>query len=68
MRSVQDSGTMPLIAEIILGVSVGCVEIRQARPGKGNDSQQVQYKTTFTSKENLIIYSFQMIAKSFMRL
>ncbi|XP_060789726.1 kinesin-like protein KIF13B isoform X2 [Neoarius graeffei] len=40
VRSVQDSGTMPLIAEIILGVSIGCVEIRQARPAKGNDLQQ----------------------------
>ncbi|KAM7423661.1 hypothetical protein PAMA_000154 [Pampus argenteus] len=28
VRSVQDSGTMPLIAEIVLAVSVGCVEIR----------------------------------------
>ncbi|XP_053488185.1 kinesin-like protein KIF13B isoform X2 [Ictalurus furcatus] len=42
VRSVQDSGTMPLIAEIILGVSIGCVEIRQARPAKGNDSQQLE--------------------------
>ncbi|KAF5898706.1 kinesin-like protein KIF13B isoform X2, partial [Clarias magur] len=42
VRSVQDSGTMPLIAEIILGVSIGCVEIRQTRPGKGNDSQQLE--------------------------
>ncbi|XP_049319815.1 kinesin-like protein KIF13B isoform X3 [Astyanax mexicanus] len=41
VRSVQDSGTMPLIAEIILGVSIGCVEIRQARPAKANDSQEV---------------------------
>ncbi|XP_058254155.1 kinesin-like protein KIF13B isoform X3 [Hemibagrus wyckioides] len=40
VRSVQDSGTMPLIAEIILGVSIGCVEIRQACPAKGNDSEQ----------------------------
>ncbi|KAI5610859.1 kinesin-like protein KIF13B isoform X4 [Silurus asotus] len=40
VRSVQDSGTMPLISEIILGVSAGCVEIRQARPVKGSDSQQ----------------------------
>ncbi|XP_034164184.2 kinesin-like protein KIF13B isoform X2 [Pangasianodon hypophthalmus] len=40
VRSVQDSGTMPLIAEIILGVSIGCVEIRQTRPAKGSDSQQ----------------------------
>ncbi|XP_066531682.1 kinesin-like protein KIF13B isoform X2 [Hoplias malabaricus] len=40
VRSVQDSGTMPLIAEIILGVSIGCVEIRQARPAKASDSQE----------------------------
>ncbi|XP_030624683.1 kinesin-like protein KIF13B isoform X2 [Chanos chanos] len=42
VRSVQDSGTMPLIAEIILAVSVGCVEIKQARPAKNNDSQPVE--------------------------
>ncbi|XP_062864132.1 kinesin-like protein KIF13B [Trichomycterus rosablanca] len=42
VRSVQDSGTMPLIAEIILGVSIGCVEIRQSRPAKGNDMQQLE--------------------------
>ncbi|KAL0969333.1 hypothetical protein UPYG_G00225690 [Umbra pygmaea] len=28
VRSVQDSGTMPLISEVILAMSVGCVEIR----------------------------------------
>uniref|UniRef100_A0A8B9LFN8 Kinesin family member 13Ba n=1 Tax=Astyanax mexicanus TaxID=7994 RepID=A0A8B9LFN8_ASTMX len=44
VRSVQDSGTMPLIAEIILGVSIGCVEIRQARPAKANDSQEVVHE------------------------
>uniref|UniRef100_A0A671L8F1 Kinesin-like protein KIF13B n=1 Tax=Sinocyclocheilus anshuiensis TaxID=1608454 RepID=A0A671L8F1_9TELE len=40
VRSVQDSGTMPLIAEIILGVSIGCVEIRQARLTKNNEPQE----------------------------
>lgn len=30
--SVQDSGTMPLISELILAVSVGCVEMRPASP------------------------------------
>ncbi|XP_013871024.1 kinesin-like protein KIF13B isoform X2 [Austrofundulus limnaeus] len=30
VRSVQDSGTMPLIAEVVLAVSVGCVETRQS--------------------------------------
>uniref|UniRef100_A0A8C9SWK0 Kinesin family member 13B n=1 Tax=Scleropages formosus TaxID=113540 RepID=A0A8C9SWK0_SCLFO len=37
VRSVHDSGTMPLIAESVLSVSVGCVEIRQACPSRPND-------------------------------
>lgn len=41
VRSVQDSGTMPLISEIILGVSIGCVEIRQVRMTKNNEPQEV---------------------------
>uniref|UniRef100_A0A8C9WR85 Kinesin family member 13B n=1 Tax=Scleropages formosus TaxID=113540 RepID=A0A8C9WR85_SCLFO len=41
VRSVHDSGTMPLIAESVLSVSVGCVEIRQACPSRPSDSQQV---------------------------
>uniref|UniRef100_A0A8C1DA67 Kinesin family member 13Ba n=1 Tax=Cyprinus carpio carpio TaxID=630221 RepID=A0A8C1DA67_CYPCA len=40
VRSVQDSGTMPLIAEIILGVSIGCVEIRQVRMAKNNEPEE----------------------------
>uniref|UniRef100_H3D2X5 Kinesin family member 13Ba n=1 Tax=Tetraodon nigroviridis TaxID=99883 RepID=H3D2X5_TETNG len=43
VRSVQDSGTMPLIAEIVLAVSVGCVEIRSsttAQDGCEMDSYQ----------------------------
>uniref|UniRef100_A0A8C9UY94 Kinesin family member 13B n=1 Tax=Scleropages formosus TaxID=113540 RepID=A0A8C9UY94_SCLFO len=42
VRSVHDSGTMPLIAESVLSVSVGCVEIRQACPSRPSDSQQVK--------------------------
>ncbi|XP_028816320.1 kinesin-like protein KIF13B isoform X3 [Denticeps clupeoides] len=42
VRSVQDSGTMPLIAEVMLAVSVGCVEIRQTRPVKPNEPQQLE--------------------------
>ncbi|XP_069036060.1 kinesin-like protein KIF13B isoform X2 [Lepisosteus oculatus] len=42
VRSVQDSGTMPLIAESVLAVSVGCVEIRQARSAKSGESQEVE--------------------------
>lgn len=43
VRSVQDSGTMPLIAEIVLAVSVGCVEIRttSSQQGYEMDSYQV---------------------------
>uniref|UniRef100_A0A673MX86 Kinesin-like protein KIF13B n=1 Tax=Sinocyclocheilus rhinocerous TaxID=307959 RepID=A0A673MX86_9TELE len=41
VRSVQDSGTMPLIAEIILGVSIGCVEVRQVQMTKNNEPQEV---------------------------
>uniref|UniRef100_A0A3B4ZXV2 Kinesin-like protein KIF13B n=1 Tax=Stegastes partitus TaxID=144197 RepID=A0A3B4ZXV2_9TELE len=37
VRSVQDSGTMPLIAEIMLAVSVGCVEIRNTTANQEGD-------------------------------
>ncbi|KAM6943532.1 kinesin-like protein KIF13B [Xenentodon cancila] len=37
VRSVQDSGTMPLIAEIVLAVSVGCVEITNATVNQEGD-------------------------------
>ncbi|XP_075875760.1 kinesin-like protein KIF13B isoform X3 [Nelusetta ayraudi] len=37
VRSVQDSGTMPLITEIILAVSVGCVEIRNTAANQEED-------------------------------
>ncbi|XP_057709910.1 kinesin-like protein KIF13B isoform X2 [Corythoichthys intestinalis] len=37
VRSVQDSGTMPLISEIVLAVSVGCVEITNTIGGPDGD-------------------------------
>ncbi|MEQ2164134.1 hypothetical protein GOODEAATRI_003396 [Goodea atripinnis] len=37
VRSVQDSGTMPLIAEIVLAMSVGCVEIRNSTANQEGD-------------------------------
>lgn len=53
VRSVQDSGTMPLIAEIVLAVSVGCVEIRNTtanQEGDEMDSYQVDhFKRTLSS-------------------
>ncbi|XP_045916377.1 kinesin-like protein KIF13B isoform X3 [Micropterus dolomieu] len=39
VRSVPDSGTMPLIATSILSVSIGDVKVRQARPSRGSESQ-----------------------------
>lgn len=37
VRSVQDSGTMPLITEVILAVSVGCVDIRNTAANQEED-------------------------------
>lgn len=58
VRSVQDSGTMPLIAEIVLAVSVGCVEIRPTTTNQEEDemdSYQVDqsHSTTFLSQKVL---------------
>ncbi|XP_050927951.1 LOW QUALITY PROTEIN: kinesin-like protein KIF13B [Lates calcarifer] len=38
VRSVPDSGTMPLIAASILSVSIGDVKVRQMRPSRGSES------------------------------
>ncbi|XP_040204036.1 kinesin-like protein KIF13B [Rana temporaria] len=40
VRSVQDSGTLPLIEESILSVSVGCVKIVHTKSGKSQDTHQ----------------------------
>lgn len=59
VRSVQDSGTMPLIAEIILAVSVGCVEIRNTTANQEEDemdSYQVDPFNTLLSTVYLHIY------------
>ncbi|KAG2467695.1 KI13B protein, partial [Polypterus senegalus] len=42
VRSVQDSGTMPLIIKSILSISVGSIEVHQRKPQKGFDSHQTQ--------------------------
>ncbi|XP_059211755.1 kinesin-like protein KIF13B isoform X2 [Centropristis striata] len=39
VRSVPDSGTMPLITASILSVSIGDVQVRQTRLSKGSESQ-----------------------------
>ncbi|XP_010766790.1 kinesin-like protein KIF13B isoform X4 [Notothenia coriiceps] len=45
VRSVQDSGTMPLIAEILLAVSVGCVEIRNTTANQEVDEMDSYQET-----------------------
>uniref|UniRef100_A0A8C4RU11 Kinesin family member 13Ba n=1 Tax=Erpetoichthys calabaricus TaxID=27687 RepID=A0A8C4RU11_ERPCA len=40
VRSVQDSGTMPLIIKSILSISVGGIKVHQRKPQKGFDSHQ----------------------------
>uniref|UniRef100_A0A8C4RSF8 Kinesin family member 13Ba n=1 Tax=Erpetoichthys calabaricus TaxID=27687 RepID=A0A8C4RSF8_ERPCA len=42
VRSVQDSGTMPLIIKSILSISVGGIKVHQRKPQKGFDSHQTQ--------------------------
>lgn len=42
VRSVPDSGTMPLITASVLSVSIGDVKIQQMRPSKGSESQWVR--------------------------
>uniref|UniRef100_A0A8C5MA86 Kinesin family member 13B n=1 Tax=Leptobrachium leishanense TaxID=445787 RepID=A0A8C5MA86_9ANUR len=40
VKSVQDSGTLPLIEDSVLSVSVGCVKIVHFKSGKSHDARQ----------------------------
>lgn len=63
VRSVQDSGTMPLISEIVLSVSVGCVEIQNTnaiQEGDEMDSYQV-----LLPSDNVPVRSFHGVFQSF---
>uniref|UniRef100_A0A8C1J214 Kinesin family member 13Bb n=1 Tax=Cyprinus carpio TaxID=7962 RepID=A0A8C1J214_CYPCA len=51
VRSVQDSGTMPLIIESALNVSIGNVEVHQARSGKSTETQRVGDKDVDSYQE-----------------
>lgn len=56
VRSVQDSGTMPLIAEIVLAVSVGCVEIRTSTANQeGDEMDSYQVGQTDTSRSTFLL-------------
>ncbi|XP_077075588.1 kinesin-like protein KIF13B isoform X3 [Siphateles boraxobius] len=51
VRSVQDSGTMPLITESVISVSIGNVEVHQTRPGKSTETQEVGDKDVDSYQE-----------------
>uniref|UniRef100_A0A8C7MKZ3 Kinesin family member 13B n=1 Tax=Oncorhynchus kisutch TaxID=8019 RepID=A0A8C7MKZ3_ONCKI len=72
VRSVQDSGTMPLIATKILSVSIGNVEVRQARPlDEDMDSYQEvdlerlreQWLTTLTTRQEYLDQHLQKMVQ-----
>uniref|UniRef100_A0A673GIN6 Kinesin-like protein KIF13B n=1 Tax=Sinocyclocheilus rhinocerous TaxID=307959 RepID=A0A673GIN6_9TELE len=50
-RSVQDSGTMPLITESVLNVSIGNVEVHLTRTGKSTETQRVGDKDVDSYQE-----------------
>lgn len=43
VKAVQHSGTLPLMVEAILSVSIGCVTARSTKLQRGLDSYQVGY-------------------------
>ncbi|KAK7151244.1 hypothetical protein R3I93_012242 [Phoxinus phoxinus] len=51
VRSVQDSGTMPLITESVINVSIGNVEVHQTRPGRSTETQRVGDKDVDSYQE-----------------
>ncbi|XP_071225356.1 kinesin-like protein KIF13B isoform X2 [Salvelinus alpinus] len=72
VRSVQDSGTMPLIATDVLSVSIGNVEVRQARPSDEDvDSYQEvdlerlrdQWLTTLTTRQQYLDQHLQKMVQ-----
>lgn len=65
VRSVPDSGTMPLITASILSVSIGDVKVQQARLSKGSESQWVRTRKNrlFIEVGNVLDERFYGMAK-----
>uniref|UniRef100_A0A4W6CJY9 Kinesin family member 13B n=1 Tax=Lates calcarifer TaxID=8187 RepID=A0A4W6CJY9_LATCA len=69
VRSVPDSGTMPLIAASILSVSIGDVKVRQMRPSRGSESHwevdlermREQWLVTLTQRQEYLDQQLQKI-------
>uniref|UniRef100_A0A670HU28 Kinesin family member 13B n=1 Tax=Podarcis muralis TaxID=64176 RepID=A0A670HU28_PODMU len=53
VKSVQESGTLPLMEESILSVGVGCVQIKHARSPKGHEMHQVRWSPTSSQDRDL---------------
>nr|XP_055042010.1 kinesin-like protein KIF13B isoform X1 [Misgurnus anguillicaudatus]XP_055042011.1 kinesin-like protein KIF13B isoform X1 [Misgurnus anguillicaudatus] len=51
VRSVQDSGTMPLIVDSLLNISIGNVEVHHIRPARTTETQRVGDKDTDSYQE-----------------
>ncbi|XP_067274304.1 kinesin-like protein KIF13B isoform X2 [Pseudorasbora parva] len=51
VRSVQDSGTMPLITESVLNISIGNVEVHHTQSGKSTETQRVGDKDVDSYQE-----------------
>lgn len=47
MRSVQESGTLPLMEESILSVGIGCVQIKHAKSQKVPENYQVSLNISY---------------------
>uniref|UniRef100_A0A671XMH1 Kinesin family member 13B n=1 Tax=Sparus aurata TaxID=8175 RepID=A0A671XMH1_SPAAU len=53
VRSVPDSGTMPLIPASILSVSIGDVKVQPVRPSRGGESHWVRRKSVEADLERM---------------
>ncbi|XP_026856616.2 kinesin-like protein KIF13B isoform X3 [Electrophorus electricus] len=73
VRSVQDSGTMPLMAHRVLGVSVGSVEVRQALQVGDEDLDSYQeselqrlrarWQAALTMRQEYLVQQLQELQK-----
>lgn len=56
VKPVQNSGTLPLLVEAVLSVSIGCVSARSTKLQRPLDSYQVCESTISTNRHTLISY------------
>lgn len=54
VKTVQESGTLPLMEESILSVGIGCVKVRALRSPKTHETFHVSYSAYYVLVERLI--------------